>query len=96
MRHHTAGDPLREEILWTNLTLAEIAEGLGACGTSVSVTVVTQLLEHHGYVKRFARKQRPSGNHPQRDQQFQNISRLRRQYEDSPNPILSMDTKKKE
>jgi hypothetical protein len=87
---------MREEILWTNLTLGEIAERLGAYGTPVSVTVVTQLLDQHGYVKRQARKQRPLGNHPQRDQQFQNIERLRRQYEDSDNPILSMDTKKKE
>ena len=96
LRDYTAGDPMQEEIRWTNLTLKEIAEGLGVCGTLVSVTVVAQLLEHHGYVKRLARKQRPLGNHPQRDQQFQNISRLRRQYEDSHNPILSMDTKKKE
>lgn len=87
---------MREEVLWTNLTLKEIAERLAACGTPVSVRVVTQLLDHHGYVKRQARKQLPLGNHPQRDQQFQNIERLRRQYEDSHNPILSLDTKKKE
>ena len=87
---------MRAEVLWTNLTLREIAEGLGACGTPVSVTVVTQLLEQHGYVKRKAQKHKSSGQHPQRDQQFQNIARLRLQYEDSLNPILSMDTKKKE
>jgi len=96
LRNHTAGDPMREEIIWTDLTLTEIAQHLGDCGTPVSVTVVTQLLDHHGYVKRKAKKQRPLGNHPQRDQQFHNIDRLRRQYEDSLNPILSMDTKKKE
>ena len=87
---------MREEILWTNLTLSEIAQRLGACGTPVSVTVVTQLLEQHCYVKRKAQKHKSLGNHPQRDQQFQNISHLRLQYEDSLNPILSMDTKKKE
>ena len=87
---------MREAVLWTNLTLREIAQGLGAGGTPVSVTVVTQLLEQHGYVKRKAQKHKSSGQHPQRDQQFQNIARLRLQYEDSLNPILSMDTKKKE
>lgn len=87
---------MREEILWTNLTLSEIAGRLGDGGTAVSVTVVTQLLDQYGYVKRKAQKQAAMGNHPQRDQQFKNIDRLRRQYEDSLNPILSMDTKKKE
>lgn len=96
LRHHTAGDPMREEVLWTNLTLREIAQRLGECGTPVSVTVVTQLLDHHGYVQRQAQKQLALRDHPLREQQFQNIARLRQQYEDSLNPILSMDTKKKE
>jgi hypothetical protein len=87
---------MREEVLWTNLTLSEIAAALGACGTPVSVRVVTQLLDQHGYVKRRAQKQKPLGHHPQRDLQFQNISPLRRQYEDARHPILSLDTKKKE
>jgi Rhodopirellula transposase DDE domain len=96
LRDHTAGDPMHEEIRWTNLTLSEIAERLGGCGTPVSVTVVAQLLEKHRYVKRKAQKRQALGQHPQRDEQFQNIARLRRHYEDSRNPILSMDTKKKE
>ena len=85
---------MRAEVLWTNLTLAEIAERLGATGTPVSVTVVTQLLQQHGFVKRKAQKQQPLGHHLRRDPQFQNIARLREQYAASPNPILSMDTKK--
>lgn len=89
LRYQTAGDPMREEVLWTNLTLGEIATGLSACGTPVSVTVVTQLLEDQGYVKRQAQKQKPLGSHPQRNEQFQKIARLRLQYEDSLNPILS-------
>lgn len=87
---------MREEVLWTNLTLTEIAEHLASCGTPVSVTVVTQLLDQHGYVKRQAKKQEPLGNNPHRDQQFQIIEQYRLRYEDSPDPIVSMDTKKKE
>lgn len=44
LRDHTAGDPMREEVQWTNLTLAEIAGHLVQHGTPVSVTVVRQLL----------------------------------------------------
>ena len=87
---------MREGVLWTNLTLAGIAEHLGAKGTPVSVTVVTQLLERHGFVKRKAQKHQSLGQHAQQDQQFQNLARLRAEYQASPNPILSMDTKKKE
>ena len=37
--------PMREQVLWTNLTLGEIAQHLAQRGTAVSVTVVTQLLD---------------------------------------------------
>jgi hypothetical protein len=96
LRDYTAGDPMHEEIRWTNLTLGEIAACLGACGTPVSVPVVTQLLAKHKYVKRQAQKRQALGQHPQRDQQFQNIVRIRCEYEDARNPIVSIDTKKKE
>jgi hypothetical protein len=36
---------MREQVLWTNLTLGEIAQHLAQRGTAVSVTVVTQLLD---------------------------------------------------
>lgn len=87
---------MHEEIRWTNLTLGEIAEYLGARGTPVSVPVVTQLLAKHKYVKRQAQKRQALGQHPQRDQQFQNIVRIRCAYEEARNPIVSIDTKKKE
>jgi hypothetical protein len=96
LRDHTAGDPMREEVQWTNLTLAEIAGHLVQHGTPVSVTVVRQLLKHRGYVKRKAQKRQALGQDKDRDQQFQDIARLRAEYEGSPNPIVSLDTKKKE
>ena len=36
------------------------------------------------------------GQHADRNQQFENIARLKQQYLESDNPILSIDTKKKE
>jgi hypothetical protein len=54
LRDYTAGDPMREDIRWTNLTLSEIAQRLAEAGTPVSVTVVKQLLRKHRYVKRKA------------------------------------------
>jgi hypothetical protein len=87
---------MRPEVHWTNLTPREIADRLRQRGLRVSVRVVRQLLRQHHYVRRKARKGQTMGQHQDRDAQFQNIARLQQEYLDSPNPILSIDTKKKE
>ena len=92
---HTAGSPMDETVKWTNLTRQEIADLLKAEGIEVSVTVVDQLLEKHNYRKRKAQKRLETGKHPQRPQQFENIERLKASYQTAGNPVLSMDTKKK-
>ncbi len=87
---------MRREVRWTDLTYEQIAGHLAEAGTPVSVPVVKQLLRKHGYVTRKAQKSRALGGHPDRNQQFENIARLRREYLASGDPILSIDTKKKE
>ena len=87
---------MRPDVKWTNLTLDQIAERLAEAGTPVSVTVVKQLLRKHHYIKRKARKSLSMGQHADRNQQFENIARLKREYLETDNPILSIDTKKKE
>lgn len=77
LRDYTAGDPMRDDVRWTNLTLAEIAQRLKDAGTPVSVTVVKQLLRKHRYVQRQARKSQSMGQHADRNQQFENIARLK-------------------
>ena len=96
VKDYTAGDPMRPDVKWTNLTLDQIAERLSEAGTPVSVTVVKQLLRKHHYVKCKARKSLSMGQHVDRNQQFENIARLKREYMGTDNPILSIDTKKKE
>ena len=58
--------------------------------------MVKQLLRKHGYVRRKAQKSKAMGGHADRNRQFENIARLKREFLGSVNPILSMDTKKKE
>ncbi len=91
---HTAGSPMSETIKWTHLTRQEIAQLLQAEGISISVTVVDQLLEKHNYRKRKAQKRLATGEHPERNAQFENIAAIRSRYEATGNPVLSMDTKK--
>lgn len=83
-------------VLWTNLSQRGIAAQLKVRGFRVSVAVVRQLLRRHRLGRRKARKTRVLKRHRDRDPQFKNIARLRAVYENSANPILSIDTKKKE
>jgi hypothetical protein len=92
---HTAGSPSNETVKWTNLTRKEIAQLLDSEGFKVSVTIVDQLLEKYNYRKRKAMKRLATGSHPQRNAQFENIERLKAKYTVEGNPVLSMDTKKK-
>ena len=96
LHERTAGDPMRQEVRWTDLTFEQIAGHLAEAGTPVSVPVVKQLLRKHGDVKRKAQKSKAMGQHPDRNQQVEKIARLKPEYLEAGNPILSIDTKKKE
>jgi DDE family transposase len=96
VRDYTAGDPMRENVRWTNLTQKEIAARLAAVGTPVRVPVVKTLLRKHCYRKRKAQKAQATGEHPERNAQFEQIARLKQEYLESENPSVSIDTKKKE
>jgi hypothetical protein len=96
VRDYTAGDPMKEEVLWTNLAHQDIATRLRACGMDVSVRIVKQLLRKHNFTKRKARKSLSTGENVDREAQFRRIAHVRAQYEAVGNPIISIDTKKKE
>jgi len=96
IENHTAGDPMRGDIKWTNLSRRQIAERMGALGTPVSRDVVSQLLRQHGYRRRKAQKRKTMGHHRDRNAQFEKIARLRKKYLKAGLPVISIDTKKKE
>ncbi len=97
LHDHTAGDPMRAEVKWTNLSRRQIAERLTAMGTPVGRNVVSWLLRKHGYRRRKALKKKTMGpRNPNRNAQFENIARLKEEYLKAGLPVLSMDTKKKE
>ena len=97
LRDHTAGDPMDEKVLWTNLTLGEIVTGLREDhGIRVSKWVVRQLLKKHNYRRRKAQKKRTMKEVAYRNEQFEKIARLITEYQAAGNPVISMDTKKKE
>jgi Rhodopirellula transposase DDE domain len=93
---HTAGSPTEESLIWTDLTKTEIVDLMQECGSYVSVHIVDQLLDRYGYHERKALRMEPLSRHPDRDRQFEAIARLKREYLDSADPILSIDLKARE
>jgi hypothetical protein len=96
LEDHTAGDPMRGDVKWTNLSRGEIAKRMAALGTPVSRDVVSQLLRRHGYRRRKALKKKTMGHHRDRNAQFEKIARLRKKYLKAGSPVISIDTKTKE
>jgi hypothetical protein len=97
LEDHTAGDPMRLEVKWTNLSRRQIANRMADLGTRVSRDVVSQLLRKHRYRRRKAQKKTTMGpRHKDRNAQFENIARLKKKYLKLGLPVVSMDTKKKE
>lgn len=97
LKNYTAGDPMNENIKWTNLTPKEIAEKLEAQhGVCVSEIVIRQLLGKHDYRRRKAQKTMTAKTVENRNEQFENIAAQQADYRMSGNPIISIDTKKKE
>ena len=96
LENHTAGDPMRPEVQWTNLSRRQIAWLLAQTPTPAGKDTVSALLHKHGYRRRKAVKKTAMGSHPDRDKQFLNLARLKHEYISAGLPVISVDTKKKE
>lgn len=91
----TAGDPMSDQ-RWLNCQLVDIQQQLATHGTSVRKPVISRILRHHGYTLCANVKQSAGKQQPDRDRQFQYIARQRQQAGATAQPIISVDTKKKE
>jgi len=86
-----------ETVVWTDLLPWQIAKLLEQeYEIKVSKTVIRKLLKKHNYRRRKAQKKKTMKEVPNRNEQFENIARLVAEFEASGNPIISIDTKKKE
>lgn len=97
LQDHTAGDPMDEQVVWTDLTPQQIADLLAQQKqVQVSKTVVRKLLHKHHYRRRKAQKKQTLKTVAHRDEQFDKIAQLKAEFQAAGNPIISFDTKKKE
>jgi len=96
LQEFTAGDPTRAGVLSTNLSLRALSRRLGELGTPAGRRTIRRLLRKLNVGRRTARKKKKTGQHPDRNAQFENIARLRQEYQAAGDPVISVDTKKKE
>jgi hypothetical protein len=81
---------------WLNCRLSDIREKLKEQGRLVSKPVISRLLRAEGYSLRANVKQAAGKQHPERDQQFAQIRAQRAAHQAAGQPVISVDTKKKE
>jgi hypothetical protein len=91
----TRGDPM-SPLLWTCKSTRNLAEALGQLGHEVSHQTVARLLTDLGYSLQANRKTEEGQEHPDRNAQFEHINRQVRSFQRRGQPVVSMDTKKKE
>lgn len=95
MEETTAGDPM-SYLKWTCKSTRRIAEELNREGYSISAMSVYRLLKEMGYSLQANVKTKEGKEHPDRDRQFRYINEQVKIFMKSKNPIISVDTKKKE
>jgi hypothetical protein len=97
IQHRTAGDPMREDITWTDLTPNDIASHLQEeFETIIAPRIVRRILGGLNFGLRKIAKVLPGKESPDRDRQFLRIAELKDAFLTAGNPVISMDTKKKE
>jgi hypothetical protein len=91
----TRGDP-ESPLRWTIKSTGRLAEELRASGHSVSARTVAKLLRAHDYSLQGTRKMVEGEQHPDRNAQFEHINRETKRFHAAGQPVISVDTKKKE
>ena len=91
----TRGDP-ESPLRWTCKSLMQLSRELGACGHTISHVSVGALLKDLGYSLQGNRKTLEGASHPDRNAQFEFINEKIETALGAGQPVISVDTKKKE
>jgi len=91
----TRGDP-ESALRWTCQSTRQLARTLAAQGHRISHQTVASLLDELGYSLQGNQKTKEGGRHPDRDAQFQYIHARVGDFQRRGQPVVSVDTKKKE
>jgi hypothetical protein len=96
IKDRIAGDPMRQDVVWTDLTPQEISTSLREHAVCAGPRIVRRILDGLGVARRQMLKVLPGGDSPHRDAQLRHLAHLMQEFLAAGNPVLSIDTKKKE
>ena len=91
----TRGDPM-SSFLWTSKSLRKLSKELKKEGYDVSYRIVRILLRDMGYNLKGNKKVNEGKSHLDRDLQFEHINTNAKKFIEENQPVISIDTKKKE
>jgi hypothetical protein len=91
----TRGDP-ESPLRWSCKGTRKLAEELNSIGHKVSHSTVAELLYDLGYSLQGNKKTIEGASHPDRNAQFEHINNMTKEYQQNGQPVISVDTKKKE
>jgi Rhodopirellula transposase DDE domain len=91
----TRGDP-ESPLRWTCKSVRKLTEELRGMGHEVGAQKVSELLHELGYSLQGTRKTREGSAHPDRNAQFEHINTKAKAFQRAGEPVVSVDTKKKE
>jgi hypothetical protein len=91
----TRGDP-ESPLRWTCKSTTQLAAALTQQGHALSPRTVGRLLNEAGYSLQSNRKTLEGASHPDRNAQFEHISHTVQAFQSRGQPVISVDTKKKE
>jgi len=91
----TRGDPMRP-LLWTCKSVRRLSSELVKQGYQISAAKTAELLHELGYSLQSHRKRDEGKSHPDRDAQFSHINAQVVAFQKEGQPVISVDTKKKE
>lgn len=89
------GDP-QSPLRWTTKSTRKLAATLKAQGHPASAMTVARLLKERDYSLQGTRKVQEGSSHPDRDAQFEHINAQAEVFQGAGQPVISVDTKKKE
>ena len=95
MRDEAGGDPI-SGVLWTHRSMRALSDALARQHHHASTPVVRHLLRARGYALRVNRKRLARAQSPEGDAQCRRLRRTRRAYLRRGEPVISVDTKKRE
>jgi hypothetical protein len=81
---------------WTSKSVRKLAAELRAMGHQISFRAVANVLRDAGYTLQSNRRAQEARSHPDRDAQFRHINRTVLAFQRKGQPVISVDTKKKE